>query len=46
MIRLIFDRPQNIEPIELAFDENEAAWTKTLLLGSTEATLIVTFGNI
>jgi len=32
MIRLTFDRPQNIERIELAFDENEAARTQEFVL--------------
>lgn len=32
MIRLIFHRPQNIERIELAFDENEAARTQEFVL--------------
>jgi hypothetical protein len=31
-IRLVFDRPQNIERIELAFDENEAARTQEFVL--------------
>ena len=31
-VRLIFDQPQNIERIELAFDENEAARTQEFVL--------------
>jgi hypothetical protein len=32
MIRLIFDRPQNIERIELALEENKAARTQEFVL--------------
>jgi hypothetical protein len=32
VIRLIFDKPQNIERIELTFDENEAARTQEFVL--------------
>lgn len=32
VIRLIFDRPQNIERIELEFDENDAARTQEFVL--------------
>ena len=34
-VRLIFDQPQNIERIELAFDENELARTQEFVLRST-----------
>ena len=32
MIRVIFDKPQNIERIELAFDENKSARTQEFVL--------------
>jgi hypothetical protein len=32
IVRLTFDRPQNIERIELAFDENDAARTQEFVL--------------